>query len=107
MKTGIYSVEMLVFGLVHGDGWDPPEEPWEPGEDDLPERRPWTWHLPWRPFAWLAVWCWLMALVPIVTSAAGGLAGFGVLMLAIGLACWRLERFCARQYWGGLREYKY
>jgi hypothetical protein len=98
---------MLVFGLVHGDGWDPPEEPWEPGEDDLPERRPWTWHLPWRPFAWLAVWCWLMALVPIVTSAAGGLAGFGVLMLAIGLACWRLERFCARQYWGGLREYKY
>jgi hypothetical protein len=86
---------MLVFGLVHGDGWDPPEEPWEPGEDDLPERRPWTWHLPWRPFAWLAVWCWLMALVPIVTSAAGGLAGFGVLMLAIG------------QYWGGLREYKY
>jgi hypothetical protein len=107
LKTGIYSVEMLVFGLVHGDGWDPPEEPWEPGEDDLPERRPWTWHLPWRPFAWLAVWCWLMALVPIVTSAAGGLAGFGVLMLAIGLACWRLERFCARQYWGGLREYKY
>jgi hypothetical protein len=98
---------MLVFGLVHGDGWDPPEEPWEPGEDDLPERRPWTWHVPWRPFAWLAVWCWLMALVPIVTSAAGGLAGFGVLMLAIGLACWRLERFCARQYWGGLREYKY
>jgi hypothetical protein len=107
LKTGIYSVEMLVFGLVHGDGWDPPEEPWEPGEDGLPERRPWTWHLPWRPFAWLAVWCWLMALVPIVTSAAGGLAGFGVLMLAIGLACWRLERFCARQYWGGLREYKY
>jgi hypothetical protein len=98
---------MLVFGLVHGDGRDPPEEPWEPGEDDLPERRPWTWHVPWRPFAWLAVWCWLMALVPIVTSAVGGLAGFGVLMLAIGLACWRLERFCARQYWGGLREYKY
>jgi len=48
-----------------------------------------------------------MALVPIVTNAAGGLAGFGVLMLAVALACWRLERFCARQYWHGLREYKY
>jgi hypothetical protein len=47
-----------------------------------------------------------MALVPIVTTAAGGLAGFGVLMLAVALAAWRLERFCARQYWGGLREYK-
>jgi hypothetical protein len=98
---------MLVFGLVYGDGWDSPEDPWEPGEDDLPERRPWTWRLPWRPLAWLAAWCWLMALVPIVTSTAGGLAGFGVLMLAVTLACWRGERFCRRQYWHGLREYKY
>ena len=98
---------MLVFGLVQGDGWQPPEGGWEPSEDDLPERRPWTWRLPWRPFAGLAAWCWLMALVPVVSDAAGGLAGFGMLMLAIGLACWRLERFCQRQYWHGLREYKY
>jgi hypothetical protein len=32
--------------------------------------------------------------------------GFGVLIVAVGLACWRLERFCARQYWHGLREYR-
>jgi uncharacterized membrane protein len=47
-----------------------------------------------------------MALVPVVNSAFGGLAGFGVLMLAVALVLWRLERWCARQYWQGLREYK-
>lgn len=57
--------------------------------------------------AWFAAWCWLMALVPVVSGAFGALAGFGMLMLAFGLASWRLERFCARAYWHGLREYKY
>jgi amino acid transporter len=97
---------MLVFGLVRGDGWDPPDDGWEPDEDALAPRRQRTWRLPWRPLAWFAAWCWLMALVPVVSSAAGGLAGFGVLMLAVALAVWRLERFCARQYWDGLREFK-
>jgi hypothetical protein len=36
----------------------------------------------------------------------GGLAGFGVLMVSVALMVWRVERFCARQYWQGLREYK-
>jgi hypothetical protein len=98
---------MLVFGLVHDGGWEPPERAWESPEDEPPERQPWTWRLPWRPLAWFAAWCWLMALVPVASSAFGGLAGFGVLMLAFALACWRLERFCARAYWHGLREYKY
>ena len=90
---------MLVFGLVHDSGWEPPDDP--------PPRRPARrWHLPWRPFAWVAVWCWLMALVPIVTRAFGGLAGYAVLLLAVALVFWRLDRWCARQYWGGLREYK-
>jgi hypothetical protein len=62
--------------------------------------------LPWRPLAWAAVWCWLMALVPVVSSAFGGLAGFGVLMAAVALILWRIDRWCARQYWHGLREYK-
>ena len=55
---------------------------------------------------WVAVWCWLMALVPVVSSAFGGLAGFGVLMAALALAVWRIDRWCAKQYWAGLREYK-
>jgi hypothetical protein len=98
---------MLVLGLVHGGGWEPPENGPDPAGYEPPERRPWTWRLPWRPLAWFAAWCWLMALVPVVSSAFGGLAGFGMVMLAFGLACWRLERFCSRQYWHGLREHKY
>jgi hypothetical protein len=65
-----------------------------------------TWHLPWRPLAWLAVWCWLMALVPVANQIFGALAGLGVLMLAVALAFWRIDRWCGRQYWQGLREYK-
>lgn len=102
---------MLVFGLVHGSGWEPPEHGWdpEPPDDEVPARRAWDWDwhaLPWRSLAWLAVWAFLMAIVPFVSSTLGGLAGFGVLMAALVLAFWRLERFCARQYWSGLREYK-
>jgi hypothetical protein len=98
---------MVVFGLVHSSGWDPPDREWEPPEDDARKRREWDWHLvPWRSLAWLALWCVLMAIVPAVTSTFGGFAGFGVLMAAVALAFWRLERFCARQYWNGLREYK-
>jgi hypothetical protein len=91
---------VLVLGLIHDGGWEPPE--YEPEPE--PRRR--KWNLPWRPLAWVAAWCWLMALVPVVNSAFGGLAGFGVLMLAVALGFWRLERWCARQYWQGLREYK-
>ena len=99
---------MLVFGLVHDRGWEPPDYGPEP-EDEFPARKrfEWDWHtIPWRALAWLAVWCLLMAIVPFVSSTFGGLAGFGVLMIAVGLAFWRLERFCARQYWDGLRDYR-
>ena len=100
---------MLVFGLVHGNGWEPPDSGSNLPEDDGPEpkRLEWDWHMiPWRGLAWLVVWCILMAIVPFVSSTFGGLAGFGVLMLAVALGFWRLERFCARQYWNGLREFK-
>jgi hypothetical protein len=92
---------MFVFGLVHDRGWE------QPPEEDVPAPRPErSWRLPWRPLAWVAAWCWLMALVPVVSDAFGGFAGFGVLMLAVALGFWRLERLCVRQYWHGLREYK-
>lgn len=89
---------MLVLGLVH----DRHERP----ENEEPSTPASTWHLPWRPLAWFAVWCWLMALVPVAGDAFGGLAGFGVLIAAVGLASWRVERWCSRQYWDGLRDYK-
>jgi hypothetical protein len=94
---------MLVFGLVHDGESDRPDHGSDVPRDD---GHHWTWRPAWRPLAWFAAWCWLMALVPVVSKLAGGLAGFGVLMAAVGLAYWRLDRFCARQYWHGLREYK-
>jgi hypothetical protein len=90
---------MLVVGLVHGSGWEPPEETPPPSG-----RR--SWHVPWRPLAWLAAWCWLLALVPVVDDALGALAGYAMLLLAVALGFWRVERWCARQYWHGLREYQ-
>jgi hypothetical protein len=94
---------MLVLGLIRDPDWEP--EGWDLPEDPEPHRRP-NWRIPWRPLAWLAAWCWLMALVPIVSDAFGGLAGFGVLIAALALGLWRIERWCARQYWQGLREHK-
>ena len=92
---------MLVLGLIRDPGGQEP-----PDENDPPPRSRRAWRLPWRPLAWFAAWCWLMALVPVISDALGGLAGYGVLMLAVALAFWRVNRWCARQYWGGLREYK-
>jgi hypothetical protein len=92
---------MLVLGLVHDRGWEPPPE----GET-RPERPDRRWDVPWRSLVWVALWCWLMALVPIVDGVFGGLAGYAVLLVAVALVFWRLERWCARQYWQGLREYK-
>jgi hypothetical protein len=87
--------------LVHDRAWE------QPPEDDAPPPRPARrWQLPWRPLAWVLAWCWLMALVPVASSAFGGLAGYAVLLAAVGLALWRLDHWCARQYWHGLRDYK-
>jgi hypothetical protein len=99
---------MLVFGLVHDNRWQgpPPDDGPPPRDDGAPTRPERHWHLPWRSLAWVAVWCWLMALVPVVSGAFGGLAGFAVLILAVGLGLWRLDRWLARQYWHGLREYR-
>lgn len=94
---------MLALGLIHDPDWEP--EGWRLPKQD-PERRRRGWRVPWRPLAWFAAWCWLMALVPIVSGAVDGLAGFGVLIAALALGLWRIERWCARQYWMGLREHK-
>jgi hypothetical protein len=87
--------------LIHDGGWELPDD-----DEPEPQRPSRKWNLPWRSLVWVAVWCWLMALVPVVSSAFGGFAGFGVLMAAVALAVWRIDRWCARQYWAGLREYK-
>jgi anti-sigma factor RsiW len=55
---------------------------------------------PWRPFAWVAAFCWLL----FAAGELGGLAGYVVLLVAVGVGAWRLDRWLGRQYWGGLRE---
>ena len=36
----------------------------------------------------------------------GNLAGYGVLLVAIALVLWRLDRLCHRLNWTGMREYR-
>jgi hypothetical protein len=62
--------------------------------------------VPWRAVAWLATAVGLMFLSSIVDDAFGGLAGYVVLLLAVTVGLWRLERFCSGQYWRGLRDYQ-
>jgi hypothetical protein len=90
---------MIVVGLVHDRGWEPPDDPPAP-------RREWSWHLPWRSLAWFSACCLLIALAPTAGRAFGGLVGYAALLLAVGLGVWRVDRWCAGQYWHGLRDYQ-
>ena len=90
---------MIVLGLVHGNGWEPPDEP--PAPD--PGR---SWRVPWRSLAWLATAVGLMLLSSVADHAFGGLAGYLVLLLGVTVGLWRLEHFCSGQYWRGLRDYQ-
>jgi hypothetical protein len=47
-----------------------------------------------------------MVLAPAAGDALGGLAGFGVLLLAVALGVWRVDRWCSGQYWRGLRDHQ-
>jgi hypothetical protein len=90
----------LVFvGLVHARDWEPP--------DDMPAPRPRApWHVPWRGLAWLAALLGLLFLAPVAARAFGGGAGYAVILLAVTVGLWRLDRWCSRQYWRGLRDYQ-
>jgi hypothetical protein len=48
----------------------------------------------------------MMALVPIVGSAISNVAAYGLLLAAIALVVWRLDRLCHRFSWTGMRDYK-
>jgi hypothetical protein len=86
----------VFVGLVHDHSWEPPDQgPRPPRRRRLP-------HVPWQPFAWFAAFCWLM----VVAGAVGGLPGYVIVLLAVGMGCWRIDRWLGRQYWQGLREYQ-
>jgi hypothetical protein len=90
---------MIVLGLVHDRGWEPPD-------DEPAPRRERIWHPRWRPLAWWATCCWLMALAPAAGDAFGGLVGYGVLLSAVAVGAWRIDRWCSGQYWRGLRDHQ-
>jgi hypothetical protein len=94
---------MPFVGLVHArDDWRPPEPP-EPPEPP-PGRQ---WQVPWRAIAMVVAWWALLTWGPsLVHDTFGGLAGYVALLLVLVLGFWRLERWCSRQYWRGLRDYK-
>jgi hypothetical protein len=84
----------MFVGLVHDPGLNRPEPP-------EPRSRPHLPPVPWRLLASIAGWVSLL----IIANGVGGLAGYLVVLLAVALGAWRLDRWCARQYWSGLREY--
>ena len=89
----------MFVGLVRDPEWQPPEGFPEP-------HRGREWRVPWRALLWLAVFWSLLSLVPAVNDAFGPLAGYGLLVAAVSLGVWRLDRWCSRQYWRGLRDYQ-
>jgi len=90
---------MFFVGLVHENRWQPP--------DDAPEPPPrTTWRVPWRELIWLVAVFGLLGFSSVAGHALGGLAGYAVLMVAVALGLWRLDRWCARQYWRALRDYQ-
>ncbi|MBW3607381.1 MAG: hypothetical protein KY463_03335 [Actinobacteria bacterium] len=62
---------------------------WEPEDEDDAERRRSLPHVPWRPFAWLAAFLWLL----VIAAEVDGFAGYGIVLLAVALGSWRLERW--------------
>lgn len=63
---------------------------WEPEDED--EHRRSLPHVPWRPFAWIAAFIWLL----VIAAEVDGFAGYGILLLAVALGSWRLERWAGR-----------
>lgn len=76
-------------------------EPRDDGDDEPPRPRRPLPHVPWRPFAWVAAFCWLMFLA----GAVNGFAGYLILLGAICLGGWRVNRWLDGQDWGGMRNY--
>jgi hypothetical protein len=89
------TVSAVFVGLVQPPRWEP-----EPPDDGERPGRPWP-RPPWRPFAWLAAWFWLM----LLAGAVGGFAGYLLVLAAVTLGCWRVDRWLSRQSWGGLSQW--
>jgi hypothetical protein len=76
-----------------GNGGARPDRPPPPRRRRLPAP-------PWRPFAWFAAFCWLL----YAAGTVGGLVGYLLILAAVTLGCWRLDRWLSGLYWGGMSE---
>ena len=92
---------MPFVGLVSDPRWEPPE-----GSGDDKERRKRAWVIPWRLLLWAVLLIGLTLLVPVVGHALGAFAGYLLLCFTVALGFWRFDRWCAKQYWSGLRDYQ-
>jgi hypothetical protein len=88
----------MFVGLVRDPGWHGPP-------DNEPEREPNAWRVPWGPVAWVVSLLALIALVPSVDHLLGNVAGYLLILAVISIGALRLDRWCSRQYWRGLRDY--
>ena len=94
----------MFVGLVRDPGrdWRPPDDNPEPSP-----RRSWSleWRLVVRVLAWVGVVAAMFALAPVVSDVVGTLAGYLLILAAVAVGVWRVDRWCARQYWRGLKDY--
>jgi hypothetical protein len=73
--------------------------PWEPEPSPEPRRRR-SLDIPWRAIRILATVVALLGLA----GAVSGLAGYGILLVAVTYGAWELDR--AAGYWLGLTEHR-
>jgi hypothetical protein len=92
----------MFVGLVGDPGWHGPPD----GLPDKPEREPRSWRVPWGPIAWVLALVALVALVPVVDHLIGNFAGYVMICVVVLVGTLRVDRWCSRQYWRGLRDYR-
>jgi hypothetical protein len=95
----------MFVGLVKDPGrdWRPPDDGPDPGP-----RRSWNvqWGLVLRVLAWVCAIAGMFALVPIADRVIGDFAGYVLILATVALGVWRIDRWCAGQYWRGLKDYQ-
>jgi hypothetical protein len=89
----------MFVGLVSDPRWERPDDQPEPHGD-------WISWFPWRAIAYLAAFWILLALASAAAREFGPFVGYLVILVAVTLAAWRLDRWIARQNLFGMRDYQ-
>jgi hypothetical protein len=94
----------MFVGLVKDPGgWRPPDDQPDPNRRRRPSV---SWGIVIRALAWTTAFVGLFALVPVADHMIGPLAGYLLILLAVALGGWRLDRMLTAQYWRGLKDYQ-